>query len=327
VTRAASLSLLALGALAAATARAGEVPALSGRVVDRAGVLDGTAQERLTDALADHERRTSEQLVVLTIRTLDGEPIEDFAERTFRAWRLGQAGKDNGVLLVVAIDDRRMRIEVGYGLEGRLTDAAAGRIIRDVMAPAFRAGAYADGIARGVEAILSRLGDEGHDLAARGEGAAKPPEEARGSAGVDRDAPPPGEPNGAAGRRPWGQRTWRDQLSDVASVVGFFLLFGSLFVLSSAWRERWKVLAIGGTWIPLAATLAWANGNLGFLFLAVGILLAIWAFAHSRGLSPGGSGARELHYSSSSFGGGGSSGGGFTGGGGSSGGGGASGSW
>ena len=91
---------------AAPAARAVDVPYLSGRVVDEAEILDAGARQQLTGTLAAYEQRTSNQIVVLTVRTLDGEPIEDFAERTFRTWKLGQKGKDNGVLVVVVPADR-----------------------------------------------------------------------------------------------------------------------------------------------------------------------------------------------------------------------------
>ena len=141
-----------------------EVPYLTGRVVDEAEILKPDTRRRITEQLQAHERKTTNQIAVLTVPTLRGESVEEFAVRVFEQWKLGQKGKDNGVLLVVAPQDRRMRIEVGYGLEGTLTDVAASRIIRDVMAPRFRAGDYDSGIAQGVAAIVSRL--EGDPAAA-----------------------------------------------------------------------------------------------------------------------------------------------------------------
>ena len=107
-----------------------DVPYLTGRVTDNAEILDADARTRLDDLLRAHEQATGNQIAVLTVPTLDGESIEDFSTRVFGTWKLGQKGKDNGVLVVVVPRDRRMRIEVGYGLEGVLPDAAASRIVR-----------------------------------------------------------------------------------------------------------------------------------------------------------------------------------------------------
>jgi uncharacterized protein len=141
-----------------------EVPYLQGRVTDDAEILSPAAIERIGDLLATHESRSTDQVAVLTVASLGGESIEAFALRVFEAWQLGQKGKDNGVLLVVAPRQRRMRIEVGYGLEGRLTDLEAGRIIRNVMAPRFKADDYDGGIEQGVAAILVQLQDRNAEI-------------------------------------------------------------------------------------------------------------------------------------------------------------------
>ena len=138
-----------------------EVPYLTGRLVDTAEILSADAHEQITTLLRAHEEQSSDQIAVLTLPTLEDESIEDFAERVFAAWRLGQTGRDNGVLLAIASEDRRMRIEVGYGLEGTLTDLAAGRIIRNVMTPRFRDGDYDGGVEAGVSAIIAVLQGEG----------------------------------------------------------------------------------------------------------------------------------------------------------------------
>lgn len=158
MTRALRCLLPALAALSlAAQAQQPEVPYLSGRVVDDAEILKPDTRRRITEQLQAHERKTTNQIAVLTVPTLRGESVEEYAVRVFEHWKLGQKGKDNGVLVVVAPQDRRMRIEVGYGLEGTLTDASASRIIRDVMTPRFRAGDYDGGVAQGVAAIVGRL--------------------------------------------------------------------------------------------------------------------------------------------------------------------------
>jgi uncharacterized protein len=166
------ISAALLAAVPATVVQTLDVPYLQGRVTDAAEILSPQAIEQMGALLADHEARTSDQVAVLTVTTLAGESIEDFALRVFEAWQLGQKGKDNGVLVVVAPQDRRMRIEVGYGLEGRLTDLEAGRIIRNVMAPRFKIDDYDGGLAQGVAAILAQLQDS--DAAVPGGAAAAP---------------------------------------------------------------------------------------------------------------------------------------------------------
>jgi uncharacterized protein len=144
-------------------ASADDVPFLSGRVVDDAHVLSDGARERLTGALKAHEDATSDQVVVLTVPTIGSDDIENYANTVFHTWKLGQKGKDNGVLVVVVPNDHKLRIEVGYGLEETLPDGAAGGIIRTWMTPAFKAGNYDKGIEDGVTAIIARL--EGHEPA------------------------------------------------------------------------------------------------------------------------------------------------------------------
>ncbi len=160
--RRAALLLAALLALpAAARAQGAEVPYLTGRVVDNAEILKADTRRRIAAELQAHEKRTGNQVAVLTVPTLGGESVEEYAVRVFEQWKLGGKGQDNGVLVVVVPRDRRMRIEVGYGLEGTLTDLAASRIIRDVMTPRFRSGDYDGGIAQGVTAIVAHLEGKG----------------------------------------------------------------------------------------------------------------------------------------------------------------------
>jgi len=145
------------------------LPALTGRVVDTAGILDAATEAALKARLAAFERKSSDQIVVATVPGLGGEAIEPYANRLFRAWRLGQAGENNGVLLLVAVDDRKMRIEVGYGLEGTLTDLHSRLIIENTMVPAFRAGDFGAGISGAVDDIIMVLEGNGAELAARAE--------------------------------------------------------------------------------------------------------------------------------------------------------------
>lgn len=144
------------------------VPRLTGPVVDQAGLLDGTAERRLEAlsraALAQGGGR-SVQLQYLIVRTLDGEAIDSFSIRVAEAWKLGTREGGNGVLVTVASEDRKARIEVGQGIEGGLTDVQSSRIIRNTITPAFRAGRYGDGLyGAGVE-ILSALGALPSDVA------------------------------------------------------------------------------------------------------------------------------------------------------------------
>ena len=134
-----------------------DVPYLTGRVTDNAEILSASMKETLSERLKAHEEKTTNQIAVLTIPSLDGESIEGYAEAVFKAWKLGQKDKDNGILLLVAPEDRRMRIEVGYGLESTLTDATAGSIIRNVITPLFKSGDYNSGVAAGINAIITVL--------------------------------------------------------------------------------------------------------------------------------------------------------------------------
>jgi uncharacterized protein len=150
-------TLLTATLLTAMTAAALDVPYLSGRVNDHAEVLNEGTRKSITERIKAHEDRTGDQIAVLTVPTLEGENIEEYAVKVFESWKLGKKGRDNGVLIIVAPKDRRMRIEVGYGLEGTLTDLAAGRIVRNVMTPRFKARDYNGGIDAGVQAVLDLL--------------------------------------------------------------------------------------------------------------------------------------------------------------------------
>ena len=131
-----------------------EVPALKGRVNDHAGMLSAATRQQLEDILSRLEQTDSTQIVVLTIPSLKGEVLEEFSIKVAEKWKIGQKGLDNGALLLVAKNDRKLRIEVGYGLEGSLTDLTAGRIIRNVIVPQFKAGNFDQGIIDGVQAMI-----------------------------------------------------------------------------------------------------------------------------------------------------------------------------
>jgi uncharacterized protein len=132
-------------------------PSLTGRVVDQANIISGDTRRSLETRLADLEAKSGIQLVVATVTSLEGQEIEPYANQLFRAWRLGEKEKNNGVLLLVAPNERRVRIEVGYGLEGTLTDALSKVIITNAIAPRFKSGDFNDGISRGIDDIITVL--------------------------------------------------------------------------------------------------------------------------------------------------------------------------
>jgi len=142
-------------------------PLLTGRVVDGAGLMSAAAEAELDSKLASFEAKSSDQVVVATIESLNGAVLEDYANGLFRHWKLGQAQENNGVLLLVAAADRKIRIEVGYGLEGTLTDALSRLIIATEIVPAFRDGNFERGILDGASSIIDVLSGDAAELEAR----------------------------------------------------------------------------------------------------------------------------------------------------------------
>lgn len=277
--------------LALATrALAVDPPALKGYVNDYAGMLTPARAAGLEQALRDFERSDSTQIVVLTVPNLEGEDIESFSIRVADSWKIGQKGTDNGVILLVAQAERKVRIEVGRGLEGKLTDLLSGRIIRTEISPRFKAGDYDGGIVAGVNAIAAVV---------KGEYTAAPRDLQQGKKG----APP--------------LMTLLVFLAVAAVFFGSFskLLSGAVGAVGLpiiAW------LTFPG--LALAVIVGLAVG--GFVF---GLLLPI-LFGGGGGRGGGFFGGPFI--GGGSFGGGGGSfGGGFSGGGGGFGGGGASGDW
>lgn len=300
-------SLLLLGALAAHAQPA--VPPLTARVTDLGDVLSPQTEQALTLSLAAHEDSTSNQVAVLTVPSLGGESVESYANRVFNTWGLGRAATDNGVLVLIAVAEREMRVEVGYGLEGTLTDSRAGRIIRTSFVPSFRDGDYDAGTLAGVAAVLGVL-----------DGTYEPPED------------------GGGGGIPWFARL----IFGVTHVLlpaffAFYTLFQPGCARYVALLFFLVFIGVGG-FLILPVPYGALVGVL-FLLLYLGADLYMsrsvkWrrvraevAAASKRGkktkVSVGGFSFNVGGASSS----GGSSGGGFSGGGGSSGGGGASGSW
>jgi uncharacterized protein len=153
----ASLSLVCASNLFAQKA----VPELWGqRVHDEAHILQQSTIDQLEKDLKAYEDSTSNQIAILIVQSLDGEVLENYSLRVVEKWKLGQKGKDNGVLLLIAVDDHKMRIEVGQGLEGVLTDALSSRIIRNEIAPAFRRSEFDGGVRDGINGIIKAIGGE-----------------------------------------------------------------------------------------------------------------------------------------------------------------------
>jgi len=134
------------------------VPELTNPVVDKADIINAADESSLNNYLTTISDSTGTQIAVLTIPSLEGEDLEGYSMKVVEDWKLGQKDEDNGVLLLVSYEDRKIRIEVGYGLEGTLTDAKSGLIIRNVIAPNFQNGDYSEGIVEGVESIAGFLG-------------------------------------------------------------------------------------------------------------------------------------------------------------------------
>jgi uncharacterized protein len=141
---------------AAPQAAALDVPTLSAHVNDHANLLSPSERSALEAKLAAYEQATGHQLALLVIPSLEGDPIEDFSIRAVEAWKLGAKGRDDGLLMIVAPNDRKMRIEVGYGLEGEITDAFSASILREVLTPAFRQQRYGEGIARAFDLLMAK---------------------------------------------------------------------------------------------------------------------------------------------------------------------------
>jgi uncharacterized protein len=265
------------------------VPPLSGRVVDQTGTLSPGDIDRLTQILKDFEARKGSQVAVLIVPTTQPETIEQYSIRVAEAWKIGRKRIDDGAILVVAKNDRKLRIEVGYGLEGALNDVTAKRIIDEVITPRFRSGDFAGGISDGVARIL-RVID--------------------------------GEPLPAPAPRP--QQSWSlpDRVGDALP----FIIFGAIALsgfLRMALGRLVGSVATGG----IVGLLAWfILGSLALSSLAAAIAFVFTlfggSFASSSGRTGWSGGGGSFSGSSSS-----SDSGGFSGGGGSFGGGGASGSW
>jgi uncharacterized protein len=146
-------------------------PQLTGRVVDEANILDAATKIDIETKLEDLETKTSTQFVVVTLSSLRGRTVEDYGYQLGRAWGIGQKGTNNGVLLIVAPNERKVRIEVGYGLEGTLTDAITSVIVQGSILPRFRVNDYQGGIQKGVDAVLQVLAGNADEFKPKPKGA------------------------------------------------------------------------------------------------------------------------------------------------------------
>jgi len=268
------------------------VPQLTGRVVDRTGTLSSSDIATLSQKLGDFEKRKGSQIAVLIVPTTDPETIEQFSIRVAEAWKIGRKKVDDGAILVVAKNDRHLRIEVGYGLEGALTDVTSRRIIDEVITPKFREGDFAGGISAGAERMM-RVVD--------------------------------GEPLPAPSRS-----VNFANLDDIGPMLPV-ALFASLVVggfLRTLLGRLLGSVATGGV-IGLLALLIIGSGVLALLAGTIGFVLSFIAdlFPASTGSSRGGSWSSGSSSGGWSSGSSSSDSGSFSGGGGSFGGGGASGSW
>jgi uncharacterized protein len=271
--------------------RAVEVPTLSGRINDYAGMLSPVTTQNLEAVLTELETTDSTQIAVLTIPSLEGESIEEYAIRVAETWEIGQKGHDNGAILLIAKADRQLRIEVGYGLEGRLTDATAGRIIRTIIVPELKAGRYDQAVTNGVAAMIQVV---------RGEFNATDTEKK--------------EKSRASG----------------GSNAIFLFIFFSILTSQLGRLSRMVGMLVGGILAPIFGVAAFSMTWPFFLLLIpIGFIFGYFVSGLIHGTSGGGSYSRSSrrHWPGGGFGAGFGGGGGFSGGGGGFGGGGASGSW
>ena len=270
-----------------------DIPPLKARVTDLTGTLNAQQKSALEQSLAEFETRKGAQIAVLMVPTTQPEAIEQYAVRVQESWKLGRKGVDDGVLLVVAKDDRKLKIETGYGLEGILPDAVAKRIIEDDIVPRFKQGDFYGGIRAGIDRIMRVV--EGEKL------------------------PPPASGQSAR-THPEAQIHFGDWI--FALVIALLFAGGIL----RAMFGRFVGAGVVGT---LAAAAGWAIMGSLLAALVVGLIGFIFAMVNGASFGGGRSGWSGGGFGGGGFGGGGfgGGGGGFSGGGGSSGGGGASGGW
>ena len=216
--------LLAYLLVSPAALTAPSFPQLTGRVVDDAGILSDDTKGRLTNILAQLEQKTGDQLVVATLKSLQGQEIATYGYQLGRAWGIGQKGKNNGAILIVAPNEHKVRIEVGYGLEGDLTDAASRVIIENAILPQFRSGNYDAGVEQGTVEIVRLLGGNAVDLS--------------------KEPAPPQPEHQQKGGVPWV----------IIAVILIWIIFGRFF---------WPLFFLGGLGRRSSWGGGWSGGSFG----------------------------------------------------------------
>ena len=207
-------------------------PTLTGRVVDEANILDPATRAALTQKLADLEAKSTDQVVVVTLKSLQGTSIEDYGYQLGRHWQIGQKDKNNGVLLIVAPNERKVRIEVGYGLEGTLTDLVSRFIIDNSILPRFRANDFPGGITRGVDDITQVLTGDAEEWKQR------------------------------AAKRPDATPDWASILLIIFVIFIFFLVFSMM--VGAASRAQPGGRRRGSPWIVIpGGSDSWSSGSGG----------------------------------------------------------------
>lgn len=205
------------------------LPALAGRVIDRADILSDSTEANLTAKLEAHENATTNQIVIVTLPDLMGRPIEDWGLMLGRGWGVGQKGKDNGIIFLIAPNDRQLRIEVGYGLEGDLPDATANDIIQSDVIPHFKRGDMDGGVEAGVNAILGVL-----------TGTYQPEAQPLVS----------------------GDGTSWSEIVDVVVPIAFFIIFMGVALVGSL-RRRWNPKRNRYDWYMVASSVGSGSGSFG----------------------------------------------------------------
>lgn len=209
-----------------------EMPALTDRIVDNANLISPQLRSQLSAQLVSLEKKTGDQIVIATITSLNGYDIETYANTLFRRWQLGQKEMNNGILLLVSLNDRSVRIEVGYGLEGTLTDALSSIIINTMMVPNFRDGNYEKGIAEGVKAIEDILTGNEADFQSR----------VKAKQELEREQQ---------------RKLEQQQIISKIIIVGFFLLFVVMPILAAIFGK--KVGPKRYKWLGIVFTLWFLN--------------------------------------------------------------------
>lgn len=265
------LTSLVLALCRAATVEALDVPPLSRRITDLAGVLNWTAIRDLDTKLTTYERRSHHQFAVLIIPGLEGEVLESYSLKVARQWRLGDRKRNDGLLVLVAIRERAVRIEVGPGLEGAIPDIVAARVIREEMSPRFKDKDYVEGLGAGLDALMT---------AADGGEVRSPPRK------------------GWAAFWPQGLQWWQTLLFIAV------LVYGVYYVLT---MERWKKMPLLGV---LGGLVGWLLGSmpLAVIFALAGLLLGFLLPVAIRDASPSSSSSSRYSGRGGTFRGGGSSG-------------------